>query len=341
MHKHFVSLFALAAAASSLLPGAVSAQTRLTTDQSAPSAAAVLQRSDADLHADLLASLEHLRMQHLSVRGVREQWSFTSMLGIPADQPPVTGLFDLLASNGRYRYRTDVSRSNPILTHYEIAFDGNRWQMFDREAGLLSYQRAEPTMNPMGIPNPMMLVWDFLSPDSDSCAACRLDLTDLASPQVWARVGSMRVAGLDAAGAIIADFPGGMLEGREFTYRVKFLGEPNRRTPATIERLALDGSTLTRMSLRDYQTFAGETGELTGPQTIVIEETCEQPVEPTPIGPVEPLIRTRPAGPFVYQLVAIDLTSRTAASVGAFRIDFAKARSIWDSDARVMVKTAK
>src|SRR6266567_8813613 len=103
------------------------------------------------------------------------------------DQVRGTGEFEFWAAADRYRVRCVTSRQLGLASDLEIAFDGDRWQMFEHEHGLLALKKGDNPMMVLALPNPLFLPLDFLSLQTDTCPICAVRLTDLQDPSFWSR----------------------------------------------------------------------------------------------------------------------------------------------------------
>ncbi len=213
---------------------------------------------DEPWRGDILDSLARLRTMFMST-AARLSWTVT-IQGLPGSGDPGT------AVQGQVHSRWDGARSfialnlDPALdlsAPLETAFDGETFEIFDPQASLLIREpaRAKPRHSPMGIPNPAMLPWDFLSQHTDACDGCSLRADDLADTQVWeGRLDMMQLVDLspDQETAVIR-VPGGTLDGSSFEHWVTLEGPPGLRLPTRIQRVSDTGTVLTDLTMSSHR----------------------------------------------------------------------------------------
>lgn len=274
--------------------------------------------------ADVRASLEWMRSQYQSLQGAKQAWSLVAQT--PAEQLGATpnvvdGQITIAVSGSKYRYNVSVNGPTEILTSFEVAYDGVKHQVFDKEARVLTVRNGDTSVNHIGVPIPFMLPWEFLSRDDDACPLCKPRLADLADPAVWdARIGQMTLLNHDpGTQTTVVRFPGGVLEGKAFDFHVWFKGPAGEQVPERIQRVLPDGRALTEVTLSGYQWFAGAGGSVYFPTSMAVDAVeCQAAV--------------------VYHLTAFELAGEQALGSNAFTIDQASARRVWDSDAQRFVR---
>lgn len=211
--------------------------------------------SSAGWRTDLAGSIERMR-RACTENSVLASWTI-GFAGMPLDGggPQVAwGEFRFWYSGGRFASAFDADPRLGLSAPLEESFDGAVFSLFDRRDNVLINEPALPRQSHMGVPNPFMLTWDFLNPDSDSCDGCALRVSDLGDPSALDR--ALRSANLiDASPSgeeLRVEFAGDKLDGLAFRHRVTFTGKPGHRLPTRIERVTDSGGVLTTISLADY-----------------------------------------------------------------------------------------
>jgi hypothetical protein len=222
---------------------------------------------DEPWRSDVLESLARLRTMYAST-AARLSWT-VSIEDLPGIAPPGA------AVQGQVHARWDGDRSfialhlDPALelsAPLETAFDGATFEVFDPQASLLirTPSGAKPRHSPMGLPNPAMLAWDFLSEHADTCDGCSLRPGDLADPQVWeGRLDQMHLVDLSPdQQTVVIRVPGGVLDGLSFEHWVTLEGPPGLRHPTRIQRVADTGTVLTDLTISSYRPVAASSLEI-------------------------------------------------------------------------------
>jgi hypothetical protein len=268
----------------------------------------------------VINSLKALRSQYGSVTGSSQAWTVT----LTTNGLTATGIVNVVIGAGKYRYSASGSALNALAsTQYEVAYDGTRYQLLDKTASVLSYRAADAQASPFGVPNPYMLVWDFLSIDDDQCDSCSLRPGDLWDANIWeARLDKIQLVSYNAGTqTTVVSLPGGKIDGVDFTFLVTLVGPANSQLPTTIERVKLNSPAITKVTLSNYSFFQGVGGALVLPTAIAVVGECEETVAVD------------------YVLSVMSLPGPSGLGSSPFTIDFASANSVWDSDLNVFIKS--
>lgn len=307
----------------------------------------VFAQSDEQVINGIRSSLESLRAQALST-GTEQHWSAS----IDGEDGTATGTIKAVFEDSKYYFASEGLNSL-AATHYEIAYDSERYQVFDQVTGVLSYSNVEVKNLPFGIPIPSMLMWDFLSQDDDLCVGCQFNLSDLNQVSVWDnRLDTMILISFDPFTlAAVVKLSGGIIGDNEFDFFVTFTGYIGEQLPVMINRVSHTGVTFTSVNLANYTGYSGgsETALVAGDIIIIIDPTCEEQEsethpevlgDPTYIGPVDPDSHDPGAiTTITYGLTSISFLGNDPI-IDPFAIDPSRADSIWDFDMHLFVINA-
>lgn len=266
-------------------------------------------------------SLKSLRSGYQSVTGAAQTWSAS----LAVNGATASGSVSVSVSGSKYRYSAGGTLNTLASTQYEVAYDGTRYQLLDKSSGVLSYRAADSKPSPFGLPNPYMLMWEFLGQDNDTCESCALRPFDLDQKTVWDdRIGGMEVLSHDAATqTTVVTFPGGAINGADFEFMVTFVGPEAGQVPTFIDRVDANGDLISRTTLSNYTKFQGAGGSVVLPTAISVIGEC-QATDSVSIS---------------FALSAISLPGPSGLGTSAFTLDFAAATSVWDADANVFIKS--
>jgi hypothetical protein len=273
------------------------------------------------------------------------------------DQVRGTGEFEFWAVADRYRVRCVTSRQLELASDLEVAFDGDRRQMFEHEHGLLTVKRGDNPTMPLALPNPLFLPLDFLSPDTDTCRLCAVRLTDLQDPRFWSR--RTQTAHLVNSSTSDAKNPeytytldGGVLLGGQLSYRADLGMVQGAVVPLRMTRFYSDGSRR-EVSASNFEVPSRRTASAS-PSTRPTGRSQDGDSSP-PIAEREIDSRESEIGPIpsrvvmmgydttgknvsnvTYMIGVIDVNCNPDASI--FTIDASQAKAVWDGDAHVFTK---
>jgi hypothetical protein len=267
---------------------------------------------------DVASSLNRLREGYLGVSGAMT-WSVAVSGGPAAGGAPVDGAFGAWFDGPRYRYALEIDQALGLSGWREVAFDGTFFYLFDPVRSTLLREERDPKQAPLGVPNPLMLAWDFLSEDSDACNGCALRVSDLAQPAIWdARLDSMTLIDEDPARGIVrVSIPGGVLEGRRFKSWVSLVGPPGKKVPVRIQRVLDDGVVLSDITMSEPAMVEGSGVALMMPRRIVIQADGVASV--------------------AYGMTSAEVSRKGSRDASAFAIDPARADRFWDGPQRKLV----
>jgi len=178
--------------------------------------------------------LESLVQQYAAVESVRIEAAVEVL--IHGDDPSgpseaageaagqrINGEYQYLAEDGKYRIlsRLDSDVFSSIDT--EVAFDGETFQLLRNDRSVLSFGSGDRDIGTVTLPNPFLAILSFLYPQDDATweqapklqdAALTEDVEQLISSVEW----SPQL--IDNRELDTASFPGAMMEGVPYTFRV-------------------------------------------------------------------------------------------------------------------------
>ncbi len=284
---------------------------------SVASSSTVLQH--AGIPEGIVASLERLRTEWTAALPMSQEWWFVART---PDENPVSGTFSLTAGQTQYVDRLTIDQPSALLSSFDTAYDGTRHEILDKVGQTVSVRANDPGTTLSGVPQPLMLAWDFLSRDDDTCPLCALRPSHLADQNFWAqRIGGMTVLSHNADdGITLVQFPGGTLDGNPFVYHVSFVGEAGFQTPTRIARVRPNGTMLTEVLLPGYVWSSGVPHALVFPTHITVAA-----------------IAGEGRADIIYGLVELRSDGQ-ALGADAFSVDPARARRVWDSDAQQFIR---
>ncbi len=268
----------------------------------------------------IVASLEGLRTQWLSALPMSQEWWF--VVHTPAENP-VSGTLSLTLGQTQYVDRLTIDQPSALVSSFDTAYDGTRHQILDKVGQTVSVRAIDPGTSLSGVPQPVMLAWDFLSRDDDTCPLCALRPSHLADQNFWAqRVGGITVLNHNASdGTTLVQLPGGTLDGNAFVYHVLFTGDTGFQTPTRIQRVRPDGSVLTEVLLPGYAWSSGAQRALVFPTFITVAANSGE-------GRAD----------IAYSIVELLHSDGEALGATAFSVDPGRVRRVWDSDAQQFIR---
>jgi hypothetical protein len=173
------------------------------------------------------------------------------------------GRYEYRAAGDLFRYRVATAPHVGKFTDVEVAYDGDLYQSYRADMGLLSLRREVLRQAPAALPNPLFLPVSFLGLFGDGCPACEYFLSDFASGSWEPVLSRLYVAQAKEAGLTTVLVPGSELEGQPTYYRIEIAdGRIVRIWHSSAER------DLSRVLLDRYQQAQGTS--LTFPHHIVL-----------------------------------------------------------------------
>ena len=140
---------------------------------------------------------------------------------------------------------------------FEAAYDGRRYQYLDLTSRALSVSRSRPSRKKM-LPaalNPLMAFLVFMEPQPPGPQARPIDFSEvLARPGRVIRKAHLLSAKVSSKGRLVAQFPGGRLQGRPVVYTVIFRRTAPRFLPTRIELGPKGGASLLIYTFSKYRT---------------------------------------------------------------------------------------
>jgi len=196
-----------------------------------------------------------------------------------------TGSFEHQESSAMFRTRASADPRLHILEGFDIAFDGNDYQLYNSAANTLALQDPKfgdgqllPVPTPM--PNPFYLPVAFLAPDEDKCPGCQMTLEFVRQSPKWQSAeAEMRTLGNSDG---VLKLNGGSRDGEQYEFAVRLRtqlathvandgpGGPAHEEVGVIERCRLDGAVVSDITFSDYRPIAGTKSLF--PRRIVIRD---------------------------------------------------------------------
>lgn len=235
----------------------------------------------------------------------------------------VSGKFQYIGAGERFIIEQSFDTKLGGALNLEAAFDGDRFQLLDKQSGTLYYagkfQQAGAVLQ-----NPFLYFVEFLIPDRPE-SLHRLRWSEVLDETFWTDrvkkaklVDDVKVKGVGA----VFDLPGGINKFGPFLYRVYFRDVP-AHVPLRIDRVTAEGKKVITSTIFD------EMQEVTmqGQKTYWPLTASYSGFDPSTGVKME-------AFKFVVSRYEFD----KPVPDDCFTIDFKKANVIWDDDARVFVQ---
>lgn len=186
----------------------------------------------------------------------------------------MSGSFDYYVDNSQYRINSHMDPNDYPGMNTDIAFDGTDFQYFERETGVLHITGGEPADGgSVTLPNPLFAPVEFLIPihEDDPPGPIHIDDVRNATANASASGVTWTPVQLDGRSYERAVFPGSVYYGQDYDYHVLvYNGERHR--PRRIERVADDGTVLSRTTLEHYKRIVQSDGTVTyWPQQVKME----------------------------------------------------------------------
>ena len=157
--------------------------------------------------------------------------------------------------NGHYRINSSFYDSNGVpIGIWEIAYDGNLFQLFDKRSLLFSCGSKDRQQNPIAPENPLFAPLQFLKQENDNCQACPLKLTDVIDTEKWdEKIGIAKVVVMSdqKAGQMVIETPKNLMEGKESVSRV-YLGDIQDYLPLKTNVVDANGNIITSTEITAY-----------------------------------------------------------------------------------------
>ncbi len=237
----------------------------------------------------------------------------------------IAARIDFLAKNdGRFRVKQVYNRKVMPGMDYDIACDGDRFQLFDRTALRLTISK-KPTLMFYGIqlPNVLFEPLQFLGGDDNRHPPFNVRWEDIMDADRTSKcLGSAVVdeETIDNRSHTVILLPGGRMDGKAFRYRV-FVDGPEGR-PNRIDRIAQNGDIITTATF-EYGRYRANSATVLLPKHMTLAAFDEHGAKA-----MESDVR-------VSQLDLNPIVPE-----GAFTIDFRDADVVFDNDAKVEIKSA-
>ena len=238
---------------------------------------------------------------------------------------PVQGYIEFWGSGPRYRWESWVDPGKMPWMVVQVAYDGESYQ-FLLPDGTLSVSSAGDRRDAVpALPDPLLELVQVHYPLTDEnahlwlrfkniqgCPPRDVDLSGAAWERVDANDGALEVA----------SFPGGVYEGRRYTFRV-YVPAESRHCIQAIERISEDGDRLTRTEFDDYRLVAAADGQCALPHSVVVSAYDSLGVEALRVS---------------YRITHMELDAQVPE--GVFRITEGVQR-VWDDDGGVFVRSVE
>jgi len=238
---------------------------------------------------------------------------------------PISGYIEFWGSGPRYRWESRVDPSKMPWMMVQVAYDGERYQLLLPD-GTLSVSSAGDRRGAVpALPDPLLELVQVHYPLTDANAHLWLRFKDIQEcpprdvdfgAAAWERV-DVNDGTLEAA-----SFPGGVYEGRRYTFRV-YVPAETRHCIHAIERISEDGDRLTRTEFGDYRLVSAAGGKWRLPHSVVVSAYDSSGAEALRVS---------------YQITRMELGMHIPES--AFRITEGVQR-VWSDDGCVFVRSAE
>lgn len=270
----------------------------------------------SNVFSSLRAAYTRVQSVHLLARA--EIW-VAAREGNPAATG--TGEFEYWANTDHFRVRSVAASQLSLADDAEIAFDGDRWQLYDLAGSLLAFKRGDERYSPAALPNPFFLPLYFLNPEGEHCKGCAVRFTDLQDPLFWSRTRRARPIG---------ELPSGNNSGKanvyavdsdsksHRSYRVELSPVEKTNFSVAVTQLDNDGS---RVEVKASQFAPSPNNQLSFPREITIWA----------YGPAGENTQR-----IVFRVSILELNRKIDPSL--YTLDEGEAKFVFDSDARVYTK---
>lgn len=222
------------------------------------------------------------------------------------------------------KYRIDYSGETPdgkeIKRKCSIAYDGKRFQNFDRVKSLFHYRREDIKYTPEIGPNPMLYPLIFLSP-AWKTPGSHLRFKDLNDDEIWddAYRNAKPINNEVSQSGMAFELPCGSREGSECICQVFFGSDPDY-IPVKIVQCSKDHKDSISFEISDIQMIKSNGKKIFLPKSTRFQVT------------VDGKAAAREEATFEILEVGVDLPPEI------FSINFARADKVYDDDAKVFLR---
>lgn len=232
--------------------------------------------------------------------------------------PVVTsdGEYEFWWSGGKYRIRSqiDKSRQTPV---YEVAFDFNKFQFFEGDQAKLSLSTNNTDEIGAVTPNPLLAPFEFLLRPENGPAVHQPMMENL--PKL---AGRLKDCSVISDSPLVMDFPGGVMEGQQFFYRVHTTTTNSLVVPSMIELVGTNAAAI----VRTFITYQGVT--VAGKPTFWPSKVSRKGY-------------SRNGGVVLSHEATVTALEFTALEDSTFVLDPGKARVIFDVDSKKPIKAIR
>lgn len=233
----------------------------------------------------------------------------------------IEGTFEYWAADGKYRFNSYMDPTKYPGMDCQVAYDGQYFQLLQNSESILTFSSQDNANAVMMLPNPLLQLLQFRYPLTDANAQLRLRLKDVISDVTPAEFLNVNWVTVEEAGRVLerAEFPGGTYQGQTYVHHV--LVEPGiRNKPIRIDRVSVDGTTLTSTQFAHYFRITTANGPTYWPRSVIISVSDAQGVK---VGKMS----------FVITNFSLD----GAILQEAFTISTEGVQTVWDDDLEVFI----
>ena len=232
--------------------------------------------------------------------------------------------YEYWANNqGHYRINSFYD-SNDMPDAFDFAYNGNLFQVFDKRASLFRFSQKDPEQNPLAPENPLFAPLLFLGRNDDNCPACVLKLADATNNKTWEEKtnnATVVTPSDQTPGQIVAEIPGGVMDGKDFVFHVYFSDNPDD-LPSKINWIDTAGNIIFQTEISAYKPV-----DLNGKQTYWPKSVHQSSIDAQ--GNIL-LVELN------AEIELLQINEELPPDI--FTIDPSSANAIWDDDAKVFVK---
>jgi hypothetical protein len=221
-----------------------------------------------------------------------------------------------------YRVNSSFVDNGDYKTQYDTAYNGKRFQIFEKHNSRFSYCKDNKDSNPFAPENPFLAPLLFMSKDDDNCPACTLKFADIRENNTWdEKMANARLITVSdqTKEQTVVEIPGGILRRNEFVFHVYF-GSDYDYLPVKINRVSTKGELLNSMEIT-YEPI-NEGGKQTYWPKLVSQFVFDKDRNI-----VASLIST---------INQYQINERFSSDI--FTIDFSSAEIVWDGDMEMLLR---
>ena len=287
---------------------------------------------DVSFGNDLAGRLKELKDQYQSIDSIHLKASTDATVdlaligGEPGTTDVVHNTYEYWAKDRNYRFKSFYESKTMPRMHWDVAYNGTFFQMYDREISRFTFGREDKDPVPMAPVNPLYHPLTFLSRNDDNCRTCTLKLIDVTNDNIWEKKiakAKLITTSDQTPGQMVAEFPGGVMDGKDFVFHVYFGDNPDW-LPVRINRVETNGTVITSTVIEEYESVTIDGRILYLPKSVDWTLPSEE-------GRLPIRFRTNVEQCQINKELPPDI----------FTIDYSSADIVWDDDLRVFLKTEK